>query len=299
MEKVVIIVLAVLLLAAVVKIILYRKNLKALTGEFEMLIREEGNGELHLGSPSSGVEKFLRVFNRYLEKVMENQYEEKKKEEKLKEEIANISHDLRTPLTSMKGYLRLLEETESEVERSQYLNVVWRKTGQLQQLVEQLYEYTSLKGREQKLSMERTELYGFFCNQILNFYHDFEEKQIQVQLPQEKHFEIMADRQALERIFGNLIGNALKYGRDYWKITLEESDDAVKMVFCNPAGGLKEKEVEHLFERFYMKEQSRTVGGSGLGLTITKMLVESMDGEMSAVVEDACLKLTIRFPKMP
>ena len=296
MENVIIVVLAVLLLAAVIKIILDKRNLRALTKEFQMLITEEGNGELHLGSPSSDVERFLEVFHTYLEKTKENQLSVKKKEQELKDEIANISHDLRTPLTSMKGYLRLLEDKNiTEEERENYLSVIERKTEQLQYLVEQLYEYISLKDRTETLHMEKTELYGFFCNQILNYYHDFETKGIQVTLPEENQYEVMADAQALERVFGNLIGNAIKYGKDYWKIEFEATEQNVRMIFRNPARGLTEEEVVHLFDRFYMQEQSRTVGGSGLGLTIAKILMESMEGEMTAELDGETLKITLTF----
>ncbi len=300
MKTVIIVILAVLLLAAVGKIIWNKRNLRALTKEFEMLMTEEGNGELHLGSPSSDVEKFLEVFNAYLEKMRESQLAVQKKEQKLKDEITNISHDLRTPLTSMKGYLRLLEEvnvTENPKEREEYLAITVKKTEQLQYLVEQLYEYTNLRDKVEALCLEKTELYGFFCNQILNYYHDFETKGIQVQLPNEQQCEVLADKQALERIFGNMIGNALKYGKDYWKIEIENTNSTVKMIFQNPANGLTEEEVSHLFERFYMQEQSRTVGGSGLGLTIAKMLMESMGGDMTAKLETEELRFELQFPR--
>lgn len=300
MKTVMIVILAVLLLAAVGKIIWNKRNLRALTKEFEMLMTEEGNGELHLGSPSSDVEKFLEVFNAYLEKMRESQLAVQKKEQKLKDEITNISHDLRTPLTSMKGYLRLLEEvnvTENPKEREEYLAITVKKTEQLQYLVEQLYEYTNLRDKVEALCLEKTELYGFFCNQILNYYHDFETKGIQVQLPDEQQCEVLADKQALERIFGNMIGNALKYGKDYWKIEIENTNSTVKMIFQNPANGLTEEEVSHLFERFYMQEQSRTVGGSGLGLTIAKMLMESMGGDMTAKLEAEELRFELQFPR--
>lgn len=300
MKTVMIVILAVLLLAAVGKIIWNKRNLRALTKEFEMLMTEEGNGELHLGSPSSDVEKFLEVFNAYLEKMRESQLAVQKKEQKLKDEITNISHDLRTPLTSMKGYLRLLEEvnvTENPKEREEYLAITVKKTEQLQYLVEQLYEYTNLRDKVEALCLEKTELYGFFCNQILNYYHDFETKGIQVQLPDEQQCEVLADKQALERIFANMIGNALKYGKDYWKIEIESTNSTVKMIFQNPANGLTEEEVSHLFERFYMQEQSRTVGGSGLGLTIAKMLMESMGGDMTAKLETEELRFELQFPR--
>lgn len=296
-EYVMLVVLAVLLLAAVIKIILYKRNLRALTREFRQFLSEEGNGELHLGSPDSDVEGFLEVFNSFLERTKENQLEVKQKEQELKAEIANISHDLRTPLTSMKGYLRLLRETETtEEERREYLSVVERKTGQLQYLVEQLYEYTSLKDKQGSLSLEPIELYGFLGNQLLNYYHDFEEKHIQVQLSEEKKYEILADRQALERIFGNLIGNVLKYGQEYFRIEFQEEDKRIKVVFRNPAGGLTEEEVSHLFERFYVQEKSRTQRSSGLGLPIARTLTESMGGEMTAELEEGCLVITIVFP---
>lgn len=297
MEQIVIIVLSILLLGTLIKNRLQKRNLKALTKEFEILLREEGNGELHLGSPSSDMEKFVEVVNHYLEKTKENQLAVEKKEQQLKDEIANISHDLRTPLTSMKGYLRLLEETQEEKEGEEYLGVIQRKTEQLQELVEQLYEYTSVKDRVQSVKLEQVELYSFFCNQVLSYYQNFEEKGIEVQLSEEKVYQVMADVNALNRVFGNLIGNALKYGEDFWQIKFEDTEECVRMIFKDPAGKLTEEDVEHLFDRFYMQEESRTLGGSGLGLTIAKMFMEKMGGDMKAELEEACLKIILTFKK--
>lgn len=298
MEQIVIIVLSILLLGTLIKNGLQKRNLKALTKEFEILLREEGNGELHLGSPSSDMEKFVEVVNHYLEKTKENQLAVEKKEQQLKDEIANISHDLRTPLTSMKGYLRLLKETQEEKEREEYLGVIQRKTEQLQELVEQLYEYTSVKDRVQSVKLEQVELYSFFCNQVLSYYQNFEEKGIEVQLSEEKVYQVMADVNALNRVFGNLIGNALKYGEDFWQIKFEDTEECVRMIFKDPAGKLTEEDVEHLFDRFYMQEESRTLGGSGLGLTIAKMFMENMGGDMKAELEEACLKIILTFKKI-
>ncbi|NLK76751.1 MAG: HAMP domain-containing histidine kinase [Clostridiales bacterium] len=298
MEQIVIIVLSILLLGTLIKNRLQKRNLKALTKEFEILLREEGNGELHLGSPSSDMEKFVEVVNHYLEKTKENQLAVEKKEQQLKDEIANISHDLRTPLTSMKGYLRLLKETQEEKEREEYLGVIQRKTEQLQELIEQLYEYTSVKDRVQSVKLEQVELYSFFCNQVLNYYQNFEEKGIEVQLPEEKSYSVMADVNALNRVFGNLIGNALKYGKDFWQIGFADAGGRIQMIFKDPAEKLTEEDVEHLFDRFYMQEESRTLGGSGLGLTIAKMFMETMEGDMEAELEEACLKIILTFKKI-
>lgn len=129
----------------------------------------------------------------------------------------------------------------------------------------------------------------------MNYYNDFEEKNIQVQLPKEQSCGILADAKALERVIENIIGNTLKYGSEYFKIELEKAEGKVSVVFQNPAKNFTEETVKHLFERFYVQEQSRTDGGSGLGLTISKMLVESMGGQMTAELENGCLKLVIKF----
>lgn len=296
MEQIGIVVLSIWLLGTIVKIGLQKRNIKVLTKEFEILLAEEGNGELHLGSPSSDMEKFIEVFNRYLEKAKEDQLAIERKEQELKDEIANISHDLRTPLTSMKGYVRLLEDKNiTEEERINYISVIYRKTEQLQRLIEQLYEYTSVRDRVQNVKLEQLELYSFFCNQVLNYYQNFEEKGIEVQLPEEKTYQVMADVNALSRVWENLIGNALKYGKDFWRIEFAKTEECVQMIFKDPAGNLTKEDVEHLFERFYMQEESRIVGGSGLGLTIAKMLMESMGGDMTAELERECLKITLVF----
>ncbi|MEG0961259.1 MAG: HAMP domain-containing sensor histidine kinase [Lachnospiraceae bacterium] len=279
------------------KYIILKRNLKSVTKELEQLIKDDGIGELHLSSPSICIENFLQVFNKYLRKRKEEDIINRERGQLLKEEIANISHDLRTPLTSMKGYVKLLEDTEiTKEEYTQYIEIIERKTNDLGYLVDELYEYASLAEEAPKMQMEEIDLYESFCSQILNYYHDFEERNMQVYLPSgNDKYVIMAERHALNRIFTNLIGNAIKHGKEYFCIKIEKSDQKIQMIFQNPADDLNQEVVKRMFQRFYMQNTKRTASSSGLGLTISQMLMENMHGEMTGILEEGCLKIVLCF----
>ena len=145
--------------------------------------------------------------------------------------------------------------------------------------------------------MQKIDINKEIREHILLFYNDFENKNINVEinLLNEEVF-VEADKTALERVFTNLFQNTIKYSRGEFKISLEKTKHNVKIILINSIDELTEREVENLFDRFYMKDTARSTSSSGLGLTITKLLIEKMNGEIRAEIINGVLIFTIDYP---
>lgn len=210
---------------------------------------------------------------------------------KLKEAITNISHDLRTPLTAIWGYLDLLEQEETSETVTRYLSVIKNRTEALKQLTEELFRYSVTVSVSEDLIYENLALNHVLEESISAYYAALKSHHItpEILIPERKVYRTL-DRNALTRIFGNILSNAIKYSDGDLKITL--SKDGV-IVFSNRALQLDEVQVGKLFDRFYTVETARDA--TGLGLSIAKALTEQMNGMIAAQYVDGLVSISIAF----
>ena len=212
----------------------------------------------------------------------------------LKNAVLNISHDLRTPLTAVCGYLDLLEEEEMPKTAKRYLAVIRNRTEAMARLTEELFQYSVVLSSEDKLKKEPVVINSILEESIAAYYVSLKERGIapKVQIPEQKIVR-MLDRSALSRIFSNLLQNAVKYSGGDLDITLTEEGE---IIFANTAPGLTKVQAGRLFDRFYTVE---TAGKStGLGLSISKVLVLQMDGNIDAEYEKNQLTIYLSFPSI-
>lgn len=208
----------------------------------------------------------------------------------LKEAVTNISHDLRTPLTAICGYLDLLKKEPLTGNAVRYLSLIENRTEAMKQLTEELFRYSVILST-QELDMETVCLNGVLEESIASFYAALTSRGIRPQIHMSgKRIEKQLNREALSRMFSNILSNALKYSDGDLEITLHDDGE---IVFSNTASGLNEIQVGKLFDRFFTVEAARNSGG--LGLAIAKTLVEQMGGTISAEFENSKLSIHIRF----
>lgn len=209
----------------------------------------------------------------------------------LKEAVTNISHDIRTPLTAIRGYLELLEEEEKTEDTDRYLNVIAERTEVLSQLTEELFRYTVAVPITAEEDMTEEDLSKLLEESVLASYAVLVKKGIKpdIRLPEEK-VKCKVNAKIAHRIFENILNNALKYSDGDLQITLSEQGE---VVFANHAAALDEVQVGRLFDRFYTVENAKTA--TGLGLAIAKQLTEQMDGSITAWYEEGMLYLKLRF----
>lgn len=277
---------------------LLSRNIKKSVEDFKYIYEnEDSNRKLKLNHPDKNFEKLLFEINRYLENTQANKLKYIKREEEIRKEIENISHDLRTPLTSIRGYLELInDETISEKEKKDYISIVQKRSKVLQNLIQDFYDLSRIENNDYNLNMEIVDINRELREQILLFYNDFEKKNIDVNLNlDENSVLVKLDEGAIKRVFNNLIQNSIKYSKSSFCMSLIKNDNEVIIEFRNDVDDISKDELSLLFNRFYMKDKSRSSDSSGLGLTISKFLVESMNGEIDVELDEDWIVFRVKF----
>ncbi|MFJ8531600.1 sensor histidine kinase [Bacillus sp. NPDC094106] len=241
--------------------------------------------------------------NNMAEQLMINIEKERKLEKQKNELITNVSHDLRTPLTSIMGYLRLLRDSkyENKEQHDEYMRIAFSKSEQLKNLIEDLFEYTKLTNESIVLEKQEVCINELLEQLIEELVPQAEEHGLifMKQIPEERVY-VAIDSEKMVRVFENLLMNAIKYSEDDGeiKVSLQRQRRNIKITVANHSEEFTREELENLFERFYKKDQSRSrvTEGSGLGLAIAKSIVELQGGEIRAEYEDGVIQFIVSLP---
>lgn len=248
-------------------------------GNFDVRIRIKNEDEFAV---------IARSVNKMASDISQMIENEHKREDLKHELITNVAHDLRTPLTSIIGYLDLARDSSIRLEdQEHYLAIAYDKSKRLERLIEDLFSYTKFSSGEVMVQKERINLIKLMEQMMEEFYPIFQEAELEYNFRTNlEKIYINADGNLLARAFGNLIGNAVKYGRYGKKIHIEVSvyHDWVKISIVNYGTMIPQQELENIFDKFYRVESSRSMdsGGTGLGLAIAKKIVLLHDGELTA-----------------
>lgn len=254
-----------------------------------------GRTRVSMAAPNAAAEELLTAINALLALREREEGDYRRQEQAIRQQIANISHDLRTPLTSILGYLQLLEgERLSPEERREYLSIVQGRARALQSMIVSFYDLSRLEGGEYPLSRERVDLYHVLSELVAEFYNDFGGFDMTVEL-REGLPAVTADPAGVLRVFTNLIRNALEHGRERMSILLYQKGGEVVSVFANDAPGLTPEDVTHVFDRFFTADKMRTGQSTGLGLAIVKALVERMGHTVTAELEGDLFRVVVRW----
>lgn len=277
---------------------LLSKNIKNVAKNFKYICENiDTNRKLILNSPDKNLEELLVEINKYLEDTQIQKIRYIKREEEIRKEIENISHDLRTPLTSIRGYLDLInDETSTEEEKRDYTKIIEKRSKVLQNMIQSFYDLSRLENNDYNMNMEVIDINKELRENILTFYNDFESRNINVEIDLHKDPAwVKVDKSSIERVFSNLIQNAIKYSKSSFYISLDKKDRVAIIEFKNDIQDINKDEISLLFNRFYMKDSSRSNGSSGLGLTVTKLLVELMNGEIEVTLDREWIIFKIKF----
>ena len=271
----------------------YKREFRRINKEISNNLDEYVN--IKTKSVDKDVENLVQNINLIFDSKQKVVAEKKKKEEELRASISNMSHDLRTPLTSIMGYLQMIKsEKPSEADKKEYMDIVEKRTKSLQKLISSFYDLSRIEGNEYNFNYKKVNLSNVLCENIAVFYNDFINNNIEPVIEIEEGIkEIISDEGAITRIFSNLIGNMIKHGENYVKISLKKENDIIITEFTNKATGLTQENVDKLFNRFYTVDNSRSDRNTGLGLYITKVLVEKLGYDVTAKLDNENLKIKI------
>lgn len=254
------------------------------------------NQILLLPIPDKHLETLLHTLNEILEEVRKERQNFEKREKAFQQQIANISHDLRTPLTVILGYLKLMENTEdssavtasiklTHKELSESLQIIEKKARAMEKLVTQFYDFSRLTSPDYVLSIQSLDVCRLLRESLLANYQLLDQNSLKVKSTLPDH-PVMAqgDPEGLERIFSNLFQNAGRYADTFLHIELQESPDKICVLFSNDTAQLSPQDVPHLFDRFYIQDRARTRQGTGLGLPIAQSLAKNMGGTLTVKI---------------
>ncbi len=230
------------------------------------------------------VEALAESINRHIEIANELRLNEIKGKEELKEMIANISHDLRTPLTSIVGYIQMLKvKCSNDTKNMEYLNRVENKAKDLEVMLEDFFTLSVVQNSDYSLSLEYLNISELLCDTLIGFYEQLEEKQIEPKISINEVGRVVGDRKSVVRIIENLMSNVMKYSSEEVSVELIEKEGKVNLIVMNSLDSDKKIDTEKMFNKFFKNsDKSRTSKSTGLGLSIVKTLMEKMNGSVKA-----------------
>jgi len=264
-------------------------------GHYEIRIPQTDLGEM---------DEVVSSINHLVESTVRAIEEERKIEKSKDELITNIGHDIRTPLTSVIGYLGLIENQQyhSQEELARYAHVAYRKAQQMQSLVQDLFTYTATRQTTTEISPVQVQVLRFMEQLVADFELSAREKTIELRLDiRPKNLVASFDVDKMARVFHNLLSNALKYGigAHYIELLAYQEEDYIYFKVKNDGQPLDKSELEDIFQRSYRADQSRSANqpGTGLGLAIVRNIVELHHGRVYAEVEGKETIFTIEIPQ--
>jgi len=236
----------------------------------------------------SELSKLVQEMNLVLGLSRENFLYFRDAQQEIKEQITNISHDLRTPLASILGYFELIEDAcTTAKEKEQYLAIIKGRAELLRNLLDNYYGLAQIESEKQELQMKLVGVGELLIDVLALFYYDFSEKEMTVEIMGElEQFKVLADKELLQRVFVNLVQNVLKHGHERCMIIHESYENQVCTIIKNKVVDGNQVEVKKVFNRLYSADKTRNLGNTGIGLTIAKLLVEKMGHEVQAELTD-------------
>lgn len=285
-------VMATIIVVLLVEIYTLQKSAKEIKNAFADRLMTETNTLIDISSNDKYMRELAASINIQLRKLREERHFFIEGNAELKNAVTNISHDLRTPLTAICGYLDLLEQEEKSTTIERYLEIIRNRADLLTELIEELFRYSVIISGERLVVREPIAINGILEESIAAFYTTLNKRGIvpNIKITQAKIVRSL-DRSSLIRVFSNLLNNAIKYSDGDLDITLTDSGE---VIFANTASRLNEVQVGKLFDRFYTVEAARK--STGLGLAIARTLIEQMNGTISAKYENGRLSICIFFP---
>lgn len=261
-----------------------KKQLRDIKQQLECRNREQTEGMITLEMQDKSVRDMVIVLNRTLKQETDLRRDQNIQENEFRKLITNISHDLRTPLTVMKGYLQLLERCEIDENGRDYLETCFRHTDELERRIGQFFEYSYWMNQEDEVELYPVNVTNIILNTMTDFVPVFEEKGISMRMEEDTIYRVFGDEELLKRVMQNLLKNCLQFADGEVRVLIcPEAADSKRIQVCvqNPVTEVCRPDAAQVFQRFYTGDEGRSQS-TGLGLSIVKLLVEQMGGEVFA-----------------
>lgn len=295
-----IVLLSILLLFLGVHLLFLKKEIRHINLQFLKIMKQSTNAHITKEYIDKDTIQLIQTINQFIDQTRQIEMKSKESNEVLKSTILNMSHDLRTPLTSIQGYLQLINMEEINAKkRKEYIKIIEARIDSLKNMMESFFELAKVESNMFPIELKVINTYDLFVDTLGMYYDLFQEKQIILDLDLIENTFIIVDEKALKRIFDNLISNIVKHGCQKASIKNKVKEDELIYVFKNNTYDINDENVGKLFDKFYTTSNSRTEKSSGLGLAITKELVHKINGgvEVKYHQNEICFILKFKLYK--
>ena len=275
----------------IIKIIIMKNEINNIGKSISSIINTDTNNLITISTNDSELKKLANILNKSLKKLRQLEHEYKNGNGELKSSITNISHDLRTPLTAIRGYLDLMDNNNLTEKQIRYLKIIDSKVNDLTELTEQLFDFSKSIDIQNEIKRENICINDVLKDSIASFYSLFKEHSItpNIDICNGKVIRLLNENM-LKRIFENIISNAIKYSERDFKVKM--FDDGT-IEFSNNTGKLDQVSLEKIFDRYYTVRNAKK--SNGIGLSIAKQLVDLSDGSIKARYENSYLIIEVKF----
>ena len=275
----------------ILKLCLIKHSIKEIEKSFTYILKSDTNNIITISSSDKDIKNLTININENLTDLRKQTLQYKSGNQELKKIITNISHDLRTPLTAIRGYIDLIQQEKLSDKQEKYLKIVEKKSNELTELTKQLFEFSKLMDSDIELKKENCCINEILEETLVSYYNIFKEKNIvpKVSICNKKIYKLV-NRISIIRIFENILSNVSKYSTGDFKVTMNENGT---ISFSNKANSLDATTVQKIFERYFSVENAKE--STGIGLSIAKQLVELNNGKIRAKYIKDTLFIEIYF----
>lgn len=298
-------ILAAVLTASQIHYILYRRQVRDICRQLSFMLGHDTNKRLQTSLSSHELLTLVQQVNDMCDAHRSREVELMNKDRRMKEALANVSHDIRTPLTSLKGYFQLLtKDAKPPVwenacpghPRQDYVQVINGRIDELSELLEELFTYTKLQNKDYELEMKEENVTELILGTLFSFYEECKIRGVEPKLDvTDSPFLYCCNASAVRRIISNLIRNALLHGNGRLRLCYAIHDGSACFSCANTVTSPENIDISQIFERFYKADAARSHQSSGLGLPIAMELTKRMDGEITAKMDGEWFEVTFRL----
>jgi len=282
-----------LVIVVLTRHMLLKKEMRSIANQIDSFNSGVMEKKLDLSLFDKDLEELAGSINELMDGKLQAAMESRRNDNELKQAIANMSHDLRTPLTSILGYIQLLESTTTPADKyNEYVSIVRSTARRMQTLLNDFFELSIIDSPDHQLKREQVRMNPLLWDILAGLYDRFRERQLEPRLNiLNEPVAIMADESAVRRVMENLVTNAIRHATGAIEVSLKKEAGSVLFIVRNEAANLSEQDVNRLFDRFYTADQTRTGRSTGLGLSIAHSLMHKMDAQLTASLRSEQLEM--------
>ncbi|MFG1732393.1 sensor histidine kinase [Paenibacillus sp. 843] len=281
------------------RLVWIKKEMRRLSAQVGRFHQGLSGKKVDIALLDKDIEELAGNINQLIDLAVQSNRDRIRSDRELRQAIANMSHDLRTPLTAIIGYTKLLEVSSvTDEKRQEYMSIIRATADRLHTLLHEFFELSLVQSTEYHLKLEPVQMNALLWEVLTGFYDQFIENQIEPDLQiTEEPLIADVDPSAVKRVFENLISNVIRHTTGTVAIGLKENEGNILLIIKNQADNLSEQDIDKLFDRFYTADRSRSSRRTGLGLSIAYSLMLKMNGRLTARLQDGCLEMRCEWKR--